>query len=128
MDKQEFVNIRKKLVKTQKEISTLLGISPRTVESYEQGLRNIPVNSQRLLYFLLFKLNKDKLQEEQLCWQDKVCPLNTREGCVAWLAQEGFYCWFLTGKSCVREKEISKKKSSNCFGCSFFKQQLEAIM
>ena len=46
----------KNLRKTQKELANLLGISKKTVESYEQGLRNIPSNIERILYFLLVKL------------------------------------------------------------------------
>ncbi len=127
MQRQEFVNIRKRLQKTQREIAELLGISHKTVESYEQGFRNIPVNVARILYYLFFKLNKEKLDEKKLCWIDKTCPMEIRENCVAWLAQEGFFCWFLTGKSCVREKMLSPGNSQNCFSCSFFKDNLDKI-
>jgi len=127
MKKDTFVHIRKKLNKTQREMANLLGISIKTVESYEQGLRNIPVNVERIVYFLFFKLNMDKFNEKARCWENKKCPSHIRENCVAWVAKEGFFCWFLTGKSCVREKLLSSKSSENCFECSFFLENLEKI-
>ncbi len=124
MIKEEFVKIRKRLGKTQKEISLLLGISHKTVESYEQGFRNVPGNVERILYYLLFKLNMDKLDKEILCWNVKDCPVDIREHCIAWLASEGFFCWFLTGKTCIHEEFLSGGASENCFSCSFFRENL----
>jgi transcriptional regulator with XRE-family HTH domain len=127
MQKDEFIKIRKKLGKTQKEVASLLGVSKKAIESYEQGLRNIPVNVERIIYFLLFKLNMDKFNDKKTCWKIKKCPPHIRENCVAWTAKEGFFCWFLTGKSCFREKQLSPESSDSCFTCSFFKENLEKI-
>lgn len=119
MEKQEFKKIRKKMDKTQREIAALLGVSKKAVESYEQGLRNIPPNVERIIYFLLFKLNADKLGDVTFCWDKKECPADVRENCVGWLAKEGVFCWFITGKVCIVE---------NCFQCSFFKENLENVL
>jgi len=127
MEKTEFFKIRKRLKKTQKEIASLLGVSKKTVESYEQGVRNIPNNVGRILYFLLFKLNSDKLGVPAPCWDEKNCPPEIKENCVAWLADEGIFCWFITGKSCALEKMLDDTKESNCFNCSYFKESLEKI-
>ncbi|UCH94360.1 MAG: helix-turn-helix transcriptional regulator [Candidatus Aminicenantes bacterium] len=127
MQKEKFLRIRKKLNKTQKEMAVLLGISIKTVESYEQGLRNIPANVERIVYYLLFKLNMEKFKEKEPCWDIKKCPLPTRENCVAWIAKEGFFCWFLTGRVCTREKLLSGESTKSCFHCSFFKENLEKI-
>jgi transcriptional regulator with XRE-family HTH domain len=127
MQKEKFYQIRKRLNKTQKEMANLLGISIKTVESYEQGLRNIPVNVERIVYFLLFKLNMEKLNGKELCWDRKKCPETTRTNCIAWAAKEGFFCWFLTGKVCAHEELISSKSTGSCFHCSFFKDNLEKI-
>ena len=130
MQKAEFTRIRKKLGKTQKQMSALLGVSQKAIESYEQGLRNIPSNIERILYYLLFKLNMDKLGEDEkkLCWDKKDCPQHFRENCLAWMAKEGFFCWFITGKICPAEKQLSHKSTGTCFNCSFFKDQLNAIL
>jgi hypothetical protein len=108
-------------------MADLLGRSIKSVESYEQGLRNIPVNIERIVYFLLFKLNMDKFDNKGLCWDIKKCPGPTRENCIAWTAQEGFFCWFLTAKVCSHERSISGASTSTCFACSFFRNNLEKI-
>jgi transcriptional regulator with XRE-family HTH domain len=127
MKKDEFSKIRKKLDKTQKELAALLGVSGKTVESYEQGLRNIPMNIARLIYFLLFKLNMDKFTGKELCWDMNECPLHIRENCVSWIAKEGFFCWFLTGRVCAHEKLRSPHPIKSCFECRFFKKNLAKI-
>jgi transcriptional regulator with XRE-family HTH domain len=127
MQKEKFYQIRKRLDKTQKEMAALLGVSIKTVESYEQGLRNIPVNVERIVYFLLFKLNMEKFNGKENCWDTKKCPSSTRENCIAWAAKEGFFCWFLTGKVCAHEEFISRKSTVSCFECSFFKDNFEKI-
>lgn len=127
MQKDQFKKIRKKLNKTQKEMAALLGISKKTVESYEQDLRNIPVNIERIVYFLLFKLNIEKFSKMEVCWDKKKCPTNIRENCVAWVAKEGFFCWFITGNVCKGEKSISSKPIGSCFSCTFFKGNLEKL-
>ena len=42
MQSEEFVLIRKKLNKTQRELAELLGVSIKAVHSYEQGWRTVP--------------------------------------------------------------------------------------
>lgn len=128
MQKEDFKTLRKRLHKTQKEMAALLTISKKTIESYEQGLRNIPANVQRIIYFLLFKLNQDKLGKKQNCWQSKQCSPDFKNNCIAWLAKEGFYCWFITGKVCAAEKEQSETPIHNCFECNFFKDNLHKII
>lgn len=127
MQKEDFFKIRKKLHKTQKEIAELLGVSKKAVESYEQGLRNIPVNIERIVYFLLFKLNMEKFNEKRLCWVSKKCPPHIRESCVAWIAKEGFFCWFITGRVCAGEKLRSPETQNSCFNCSFFRENLAIV-
>lgn len=128
MKKEDFTKVRKTLNKTQKEMAALLGVSKKTVESYEQGLRNIPDNVRRLLYFLLFKLKMKKLDNATLCWDEKKCPEHARENCVAWLAKEGFFCWFITGKVCEAQRLLGEKAVPSCFQCDFFKDNLDKIL
>ncbi|MCP4219049.1 MAG: helix-turn-helix transcriptional regulator [bacterium] len=128
MKKDTFTFLRKKIGKTQKETAVLLGISKKAVESYEQGARNIPANIQRILYYLLFKLNMDKVEAGERCWDFKECNSQYREQCIAWLAKEGFFCWFITGKVCIGEKAESGKSEGNCFECRYFKHHLGKIL
>ena len=50
---EEFLKCRKKLQKTQKEMAKLLGISMKAVCSYEQGWREIPLHTERQIFYLL---------------------------------------------------------------------------
>ncbi|MEN8154451.1 MAG: helix-turn-helix transcriptional regulator [Acidobacteriota bacterium] len=128
MEKKEFIKIRKDLEKTQKEIAVLLGVSLKTIESYEQGLRNIPPNVERILYYLFFKLNKDKIKEKKMCWDETNCPAEIREKCIAWSTGEGYYCWFITGKTCYKQREqYGIETIPNCFHCPVFKIKLKEI-
>jgi transcriptional regulator with XRE-family HTH domain len=115
----DFIKIRKKINKTQKEMAMLLGVSKKTIESYEQGLRNIPKNIERILYFILFKLNKSKLGPLKDCWDSHNCSDLKKEKCVAWNSQEGIYCWFITSKICV---------DRCCLNCQSFTEKLKKIL
>ena len=64
----EFARLRASLGKSQRELAELLGLSLKAVESYEQGWRNVPAHVERLLYFLLFKLNENEIEAEDPCW------------------------------------------------------------
>jgi len=129
MQKEDFKKLRKILRKTQKEMAELLGVSKKTVESYEQGLRNIPPNVQRIVYFLLFKLTIKKADKKRKCWNAKKCAPPIRNNCVAWLAKEGYYCWFITGRVCAAEQPPHGEGCcDSCFECDFFKENLEKVM
>jgi DNA-binding transcriptional regulator YiaG len=67
MDNQEFQTLRQKLKKTQKQLSELLGISLKAVQSFEQGWRNIPVHAERQVLFLLAS-QKVPQKKGKACW------------------------------------------------------------
>jgi len=128
MQKDDFKRIRKILNKSQKEMASLLGLSKKAVESYEQGLRNIPANTRRILYFLLFKLNRGEFGKREMCWQKKKCSTDIRKNCVAWMAREGYFCWFITGRVCEGERQLGDNSCESCFECWFFMDQLSKII
>lgn len=127
MTSNEFHSVRRRIEKTQREMARLLGVSPKSVASYEQGWRRVPANIERLVYFLLFKLNREKFSASDRCWVRQKCPDGIRKNCIAWIAGEGLFCWFLTGKSCVRQKAIKGPGSRTCRECDFFRKSLERI-
>ncbi|HBN26638.1 MAG TPA: hypothetical protein DD405_04115 [Desulfobacteraceae bacterium] len=53
MERSEFVSFRKLLTKIQIQMAHLLGISVKTVRSYEQGWRSIPPHVERQILFLI---------------------------------------------------------------------------
>lgn len=82
MDKGEFLHIRKRLNKTQKQMAHLLGISIKAIHSYEQGWRSIPPHIERQIYFLASR-KKHNCNENRSCWTLKNCPVEQKEHCPA---------------------------------------------
>jgi transcriptional regulator with XRE-family HTH domain len=126
MSGPEFARLRASLGKSQRELAELLGLSLKAVESYEQGWRNVPAHVERLLYFLLFKLNEDEIESEDPCWKSKECPEEKRSKCVAFVANEGRFCWFFTGKLCATAKS-GEADSRGCYSCAVFMRMLAKV-
>ena len=118
MTKEEFTLTRKKLDKTQKELAALLGVSIKTVHSYEQGLRVIPTHIERLLYFYILKSKTDG-SEITPCWESTDC--GRKEQCPAWEYHGGYMCWFFNGTQtlCKELKEVNdeKERIAICKSC-----------
>jgi transcriptional regulator with XRE-family HTH domain len=127
----EFARLRASLGKSQRELAELLGLSLKAVESYEQGWRNVPAHVERLLYFLLFKLNEEDLEAEDPCWESKGCPDEVRAKCVAFVAKEGRFCWFFTGRLCAQAKGAASKSvdadGRGCYACDVFVRMLAKV-
>ena len=127
MESKEFIGIRKKLNKTQKELALLLGTSLKTVRSYEQGWRNIPTHAERQLYLLISRKNSNNKQKP--CWFVKKCPSERKEQCPAWEFQAGKLCWFVCGTIC--EGTIQKnwdEKMEICRSCEIYKSMTTSQM
>ncbi len=123
MTKEEFSLARKKLGKTQKKLAELLGMSLKTIHSYEQGWRTIPTHIERHLYFLLIN---QRGRENSLipCWEQKFCTV--KEQCPAWEFQSGHLCWFLSGTLCECTADTSQKdKLDICKSCDIFTMLLK---
>ena len=120
MEKEVFVKFRKTLGKTQKELAELLGISIKTLHSYEQGWRSIPAHAERQILFLLSRL-ADKKAILKPCWTVKSCPTNRKKQCPAWEFQAGKLCWFINGTicECAAQKDWHKKMEV-CRECEAF--------
>ncbi|MBW2053806.1 MAG: transcriptional regulator [Deltaproteobacteria bacterium] len=116
MESQEFSRLRKKLNKTQKQLSELLGASLKAVHSYEQGWRGIPVHVERQLLFLVF-LSNEGLQNKT-CWETLNCPAFRKENCPAWEFKAGTMCWFINGTICEGEAQKNwSEKIKICRTC-----------
>ena len=120
MNKTEFSKIRQHFGKSQRQISQLLGVSLKAVQSFEQGWRNIPVHIERQLLFLLaLKQNSDK--KVKPCWVELKCLKETREKCPAWEFKAGQYCWCISGTICHgKVQESWQKKMKICRRCEVF--------
>ena len=78
MNKTEFSKIRHYFGKSQLQISQLLGVSLKAVQSFEQGWRHIPVHIERQLLFLL-ALKQNTNKKGKPCWALQECPNEIRE-------------------------------------------------
>lgn len=126
MESSEFVTLRKRLKKTQKQIAQLLGKSVKAVHSYEQGWRSIPPDVERQVLFLLARLYQrgNKLKP---CWTVNKCPTERKKQCPAWEFKAGKECWFISGTIC--EGEVHKtweEKLKVCRNCEVLMPLLSA--
>ena len=117
MEKEEFIEARTKLEKTQKEMSQLLGISVKAIYSYEQGWRSVPTHAERQIYFLLSRKRKDRKLGKP-CWVIKKCPTSRRKQCPAYEFNAGRFCWLVNGTICeCKAQKNWKEKIKICRSC-----------
>ena len=125
MNSSEFSNIRQYLNKSQAQMARLLGISPRAVQSFEQGWRKVSASTERQMLFLLSM--KAPPIEIKHCWQIKKCGSKTRRNCPAWEFRAGHICWFVNGTVCEgRVQQNWNKKIQLCRQCEVFTSQFPA--
>jgi DNA-binding XRE family transcriptional regulator len=127
MDNILFAKTRKKLNKTQKQLSQLLGGSLKAVQSFEQGWRKVPVHVERQLYFLLARLNAEN-GDTNPCWETMACNEQSRSQCPAWELNSGNMCWFINGTLCQgKPQENWDEKMMACRKCKVFKDRIPKL-
>jgi DNA-binding XRE family transcriptional regulator len=127
MESKEFSAIRRYLGKSQSELAKLLCVSPKAVQSFEQGWRNIPASAERQLLFLL-SLKRKSDEKTKYCWEIRGCPVEWRENCAAWEFKAGHLCWFINGTFCQGKcHEKWEKKIELCRRCEVYQSMLPAI-
>ena len=120
MDKKEFSRIRQQLGKTQKQLAQLLGTSPKAVQSFEQGWRNIPVHIEREV-LLLMALKSSHNNQDRPCWVIRRCSEETKQRCPAWELHAGHLCWFINGTMCTGKAQNSwQGKMELCRQCKAY--------
>jgi hypothetical protein len=118
VEKEEFVEVRTKLDKTQKEMSQLLGVSVKAIYSYEQGWRSIPTHVERQMFFLLSR-KRGIRDPAKPCWVIKKCPPKRRKECPAYEYNAGKFCWLVNGTICeCKAQKNWKEKMKICRECA----------
>ncbi len=126
MDQHEFHALRRRLRKTQKQLSGLLGVSAKAIQSFEQGWRKVPVHIERQMLFLL-TMKKSGVKEDRPCWEIRGCLPQTREACPAWEFKAGRLCWFINGTICRGKPQNSwSHKMKVCQQCEVFNPHADA--
>ena len=127
MESKEFSKIRRYLGKSQNQLARLLCVSPKAIQSFEQGWRNIPASAERQLLFLL-SLKKSLDENTSPCWEIRNCPFEEREMCAAWEFKVGHLCWFINGTFCQGKLQESwRKKIKLCRQCDAFRSMLPTL-
>jgi hypothetical protein len=120
MTNKEFACARKILGRTQKQMAELLGTSKKTVSSYEQGWRSVPVYVERQIYFFISRI-KGINGRLKACWDVKKCSEEVKHKCPAWEFNVGKLCWFISGTFCAKCLQDSpKEKLEMCRNCDAF--------
>lgn len=118
--------VRKSLGLTQREMAEYLGVSKKTIESYEQRWRKTPINVERLalLYLGCFKLAQKDAKIE--CWRMTDCPKARRDACVVYQVKRGDLCWMFGGSgACDEASEDWSVKLERCTRCKVLRAVLE---
>jgi len=98
----------------------LLGASPKAIQSFEQGWRNIPLSAERQV-LLLMALKSSQNKNARPCWVIRRCSEESRQQCPAWEFQAGHLCWFINGTICEGEaRESWNEKMGICRRCVVF--------
>ena len=127
MNSKEFSQIRHFLGKTQDQLARILCISPKAIQSFEQGWRHIPPYIERQM-LLLLSLKRSRDRSIQPCWEILKCPNEWRENCIAWELKAGHLCWFINGTYCQGKEQGSwEKKIRVCRECEVYKSMVRAI-
>jgi DNA-binding XRE family transcriptional regulator len=120
MNRVEFGKIRKYLEKTQNELSQILGVSSKAIQSFEQGWRKVPVHVERQL-LLIVALKTRGLQRAKSCWTMHQCPPETKKNCPAFEFRATHFCWFINGTICEGHSQGSwSKKIKICRKCDVY--------
>ena len=124
MDSKEFIHLRKKLNKTQKQMAQLLGTSIKAIHSYEQAWRSVPAYVERQMYFLVSRMDENRKRRKP-CWVIKKCSTEQKKQCPAWEFKAGKLCWFINGTVC--EGQVHKnweEKMKICRSCEVLRSML----
>lgn len=123
MDKTEFIEKRKTLGKTQSQLARILCLSTKTIQSFEQGWRNIPVHVEREILLLeMLKQNSEGNQPQRACWEMTGCPAGWRKSCIVGELGVKGLCWYLNGTFCRGEYHRNwEEKIAVCRECEVFR-------
>ena len=121
MESKEFSRIRHVLGRTQDQIARLLCVSPKAVQSFEQGWRHVPIHIEREMLILL-SLKKSADRSAQPCWEIKNCPDEWRNNCIVWELQVMHFCWYFNGTYCQGQIRKSwNEKIQLCRECEVYR-------
>lgn len=129
MDKKEFAATRQALGKSQNELSQILCVSEKAIQSFEQGWRNIPTYIEREMMLLLALARTPVSDKEpKACWEVMDCPEEWCRKCIVKEWNIKHFCWYVNGTYCRGEyKKSWEEKIRICKECHVFKSMFEKL-
>ena len=125
MQSEEFKTVRRVLGKTQNQLAQILCSSVKTIQSFEQGWRNISAHTEREM-LLLLSLKTHQGGTTRVCWNIINCPSEQKDNCIVWELKAGHLCWFVSGTCCQGRVERSwDKKIEICRSCEVYQAMFE---
>ncbi len=125
MKRIQFAAVRRHLEKTQNQMAHILGVSPKAIQSFEQGWRKIPVYIERQV-LLIVALKSHATKKTKPCWVTRHCSAECKENCPAWQFDAGHLCWFINGTICEGTTQTSwKDKMKICGDCEVYRSMLD---
>ena len=117
--------VRGQLGLSQSQLARLLGISPRAVQSYEQGWR-VPPRPVASQLMTVLALHRDHPNKSPPCWSLTGCPDATRGSCEALKVGGGHFCWLLSGGACGNRRAPGRAAGpQQCIGCVVMRNLLD---
>lgn len=116
---------RRAMSLSQTQLATVLGVSPRTVQSCEQGWRKPSPALEKSL--LLLRIGHERGVDlcSNKCWDLKGCSESERTHCLAYRTRQGHLCWLVSGNLCAgRRVRTWDEKKAVCGECNFFNRLL----
>ncbi len=115
--------IRSVLGHNQSGLATVLGVSAKAVQSYEQGWRSVP-KWVMLQLMILLALYRRQTMDDIPCWETVRCPAATRDRCVAFDIGRGQFCWFIGNRISAPPCAGENSGQLSCLRCRVFERLL----
>lgn len=114
-----FKQLRNSVGWTQRDAATILGVSQKAVESYDQGWRQVPDSIWRQLLTIV-SVQRRYPRKHAPCWTVNHCSRSRRRACFCARTLRGHFCWLVAAKSrCPLWKEHLGTRS--CLTCGVVK-------
>ena len=117
--------VREELRLSQSELAALLGVSPRTIQSNEQGWRKPSSALEKSILLLLIASRQGEDFTSHTCYNTLDCGPETCDQCLIHRSRQGHLCWLLTGNMCKGRRLYNwQDKKQVCGECLFLQTLL----
>ena len=115
--------VREELGLSQTGLAERLGVSPRVVQSCEQGWRNPSPGVEKAALLLLMGHRLGIAFGEHYCWVTMGCTESEKAACPVYSSRQGHLCWLMTGNVCQgKPMDNWESKMDHCLRCAYFRK------